>query len=135
MSVRLHRKLLKSGYPWELRMRENEGEFLLFTLHTSISSEFFTVSMSSNITSVVKSGVGEALSLPFCLRNGLHTGFGLYWEYMKPFQGVYGHQELQENQFPDLNFHMHPYVNLMILTFFQSAFAELQFCHFISPTF
>lgn len=93
MSVRLHRKLLKSGYPWELRMREHEGGFLLFTLHTSISSEFFTVSMSSNITSVVKSG-GEALSLPFCLRNSLHTGFGLYWEYMKPFQGVYGHQEL-----------------------------------------
>lgn len=56
MSVRLHRKLLKSVYPWELRMREHEGEFLLFTLHTSISSEFFTVSMSSNITSVVKSG-------------------------------------------------------------------------------
>ena len=41
MSVRLHRKLLKSGYPWELGMREHEGGFLLLTLHTSISSEFF----------------------------------------------------------------------------------------------
>lgn len=128
MSIRLHRKVLKSGYPWELGVREHEGGFSFLTLQTSILSEFCTVNLSSNkhCKCSLKKRRG-ALSLPFCLHDSLYAGSGLYWEYIKPFQGVYGHQELEDNQFLDPNFCMYPYLKLITLGCFQPAFAALQF--------
>lgn len=52
MCKKLHNKTLKSGYPWEVGLKEGEQGFLPFILLTSLSSlssEFFRMSMSSNI--------------------------------------------------------------------------------------
>lgn len=43
-------------------MREDEQGFLPFILHSSESSEFFTMSMSANITSLVKITISVSLS-------------------------------------------------------------------------
>lgn len=67
------------------------------------------------------------MSLPICLHDNLYAGFRLYWEYINPFQGVYGHQEPEENQLLDPNFRMYPYLKPITLGCFQPAFAALQF--------